>query len=44
MTLKRKRTVKYDDIKDLGLKLNMRFRLKNLKLEDIINKVINLAI
>lgn len=34
--LKRRRTVKLEDVKDLGIELNMRFRLKKLKLEHVI--------
>ncbi|CAD8140585.1 unnamed protein product [Paramecium pentaurelia] len=35
-SIKRRRTVKQEDIKDLGLELNMRFRLRKLKLEDVV--------
>ncbi|CAD8131873.1 unnamed protein product [Paramecium octaurelia] len=34
--IRRRRTVKQEDIKDLGLELNMRFRLRKLKLEDVV--------
>ena len=37
--LRRRRTVKKEDVKDIGLEMNLRFRIRKLKLEDIINNV-----
>ena len=31
--MRRRRTVKLEDVRDLGLELNMRFRLKKLKFD-----------
>ncbi len=37
--MRKRRTVKKEDIKEIGLEMNCRFRIRKLKLEDIINNV-----
>ncbi|KAM3147741.1 hypothetical protein pb186bvf_000069 [Paramecium bursaria] len=36
--MRRRRTVKLEDVRDLGLELNMRFRLKKLKFDQVIEE------